>query len=340
MPQPNGLVARMEDHQVAVYVAAITVGLICGLTAPEAGAQLEIGIAPVLAALLYATFLQVPAAQLLRSLRAGRFLSATLVMNFVAVPLVVTVMFFLLPGDDALRLGFLLVMLNPCIDYVIAFCRIAGGNSQQLLAATPLLLIVQMLLLPLFLLLFLGSDLADVVEAGPFVEAFLIFIVAPLTLAWATQAWAARKPAGRKLTAAAENAMVPLMAATLLLVVSSQIPKLDGDLTEVAGLAPFFVGFLVLMPLIALAVTRLFYLPPTDGRAIAFTGATRNGLVLLPLALALPDTFAIAAVVMVFQTLIEIIGMVVYIHLFPRLFPASATPPTRGDNETAGSTKH
>lgn len=79
-------------------------------------------------------------------------------------------------------------------------------------------------------------------EAGPFIEAFLTFIVTPLTLAWATQAWASRRPAGRKVTAAAENAMVPLMAATLALVVSSQIPKLDVDLTEVAGLAPSSPG--------------------------------------------------------------------------------------------------
>ena len=49
------------------------------------------------------------------------------------------------------------------------------------------------MLLPVFLLLFLGSDLADIVEPGPFLEAFLVLIVIPLALAWATQAWAARR---------------------------------------------------------------------------------------------------------------------------------------------------
>ena len=58
------------------------------------------------------------------------------------------------------------------------------------------------------------------------------------------------------------------------------------------------------------------------GRAIVFTGATRNSLVVLPLALALPDRLAVAAAVVVTQTLVEVIGMVTYVRLIPRLLPA------------------
>ncbi|MGW4107639.1 arsenic resistance protein, partial [Streptomyces sp. NPDC004976] len=39
-------------------------------------------------------------------------------------------------------------------------------------------------------------------------------------LAWALQAWAARRPAGQKVSDAATTTMVPLMAATLLVVVA------------------------------------------------------------------------------------------------------------------------
>lgn len=52
-----------------------------------------------------------------------------------------------------------------------------------------------------------------------------------------------------------------------------------------------------------------------------FTGATRNSLVVLPLALALPDALAVAAAVVVTQTLVEVIGMVVYVRAVPRLLP-------------------
>ncbi|AWZ08584.1 MULTISPECIES: bile acid:sodium symporter [unclassified Streptomyces] len=324
--ESQGLVERMEDHQVAVYLGAMAVGAALGWAAPAVGPGLEHAINPVLGALLYVTFLQVPAAELVRSLRDGRFLSATLVVNFLVVPLVVAVMFAFLPADQAIRLGVLLVLLCPCVDYVIVFSGLAGGSNRRLLAATPLLLVAQMVLLPGFLFLFMGSDLADIVEIGPFVEAFLFLIVIPLALAWATQAWAARRPSGRRVSDAATMTMVPLMAATLLVVVASQVPKLGGRLSDVAAVVPFYVVFLVVMAFAGKVVARLFRLDAPASRAVVFTGATRNSLVVLPLALALPDELAVAAVVVVTQTLVEVLGMVAYVRLVPRLVPEDKAP--------------
>ncbi|MBT2390731.1 arsenic resistance protein [Streptomyces sp. ISL-1] len=323
--EPQGLVERMEHHQVAVYLGAMAIGAVLGWAAPAVGPGLEHAINPVLGALLYVTFLQVPAADLVRSLRDGRFLSAALVVNFVVVPLVVAAMVPFLPADQAIRLGVLLVLLCPCVDYVIVFSGLAGGSNRRLLAATPLLLVAQMLLIPGFLYLFMGSELADIVEIGPFVEAFTFLIVIPLALAWATQAWAARRPAGQKVSDAATTTMVPLMAATLLVVVASQVPKLNDSLADVAAVVPFYVLFLVVMAFSGRSVARLFRLDAPASRAIVFTGATRNSLVVLPLALALPDELAIAAVVVVTQTLIEVLGMVAYVRLVPRLLPTDNT---------------
>lgn len=318
---PQGLVERMEHHQVAIYLAAMAAGGLLGWLAPAAGPGLEHAINPVLGALLVVTFLQVPAAELLRSLRDGRFLSAALVVNFVVVPLIVAALFTFLPADQAVRVGVLLVLLCPCVDYVIVFSGLAGGSSRRLLAATPLLLVTQMLL-PGFLYLFMGSDLADIVEIGPFVEAFLVLIVVPLVLAWTLQAWAARRPVGQKVSDAATTTMVPLMAATLITVVASQVPKLGDSLTDVAAVIPFYAAFLVVMAFAGKAVARLFRLDAPGGRAIVFTGATRNSLVVLPLALALPAGLEAAAVVVVTQTLVEVLGMVAYVRLVPRLVPA------------------
>ncbi|MFJ9126651.1 arsenic resistance protein [Streptomyces sp. NPDC102340] len=310
----------MERRQVAVYLGALAVGAVVGLVAPSGiGAGLERAITPVLAALLYVTFLQVPAAELVRSLRAGRFLAAALTVNFLVVPLVVAAMFTFLPDDQAVRLGVLLVLLCPCVDYVIVFSGLAGGANQRLLAATPLLLLAQMVLLPGYLYLFMGAGLSDLVAAGPFVEAFLTLIVVPLALAWLTQAWAARRPAGQRFTDSVGITMVPLMAATLLTVVASQIPKLDDNLGDVARVVPFYVLFLLVMALAGRAVARLYRLDVPSGRAVVFTGATRNSLVVLPLALSLPDPLAVAAVVVVTQTLVEVVGMVVYVRAVPRL---------------------
>ena len=322
-PKPR-LVAGMEAHQVAIYVGAIGAWALLGWIVPSAGPGLERAINPVLGALLFVTFLQVPAAELARSLTAGRFLAAVVVVNFVAVPLVVAAMFSFLPADQGVRFGVLLVLLCPCVDYVIVFSGLAAGANHQLLAATPLLLIAQMLLLPVFLLLFLGQDLAEVVQIGPFITAFIVLIVIPLVLAWSTQAWAARRSAGERFSSAVSTGMVPLMVATLLCVVASQVPKLDDNLGDVIRVVPFYVIFLLVMAFAGMGVARLFALSTAPARAIVFSGATRNSLVVLPLALALPRTLAIAAVVVVTQTLVEVVGMLIYVRMIPRLLPERA----------------
>ncbi|HEX7305465.1 arsenic resistance protein [Lentzea sp.] len=300
----------MDRHQVTVYLGALATGAVAGLAAPSAVSWLEHAINPVLAVLLYVTFLQVPVAELGRSPRAGRFLAAALVVNFAVVPLVVAAMLAFLPADQAVRLGVLLVLLAPCVDYVIVFSGLAGGDNRRLLAATPVLLVAQMVLLPVYLLVFGG---AAVVEPGPFAEAFVVLIAIPLALAWLTQR------SGR-VVGAMSTTMVPLMAVTLFAVVASQVPKLT-DLTQVARVVPFYVAFLVVMAFLGLAVARLFRLDVPGSRAIVFTGATRNSLVVLPLALALPGD--VAGVVVVTQTLVEVVGMVVYVRAVPRLVPTA-----------------
>jgi ACR3 family arsenite efflux pump ArsB len=311
----------MEDHQVAIYLCAIALGCLLGSASPKAGPGLGQAISPVLGALLFVTFLQVPASELHRSLRGGKFLPAALVVNFAVVPLVVAALFAVLPADQAVRFGVLLVLLCPCVDYVIVFSGLAGGDSRRLLAATPLLLVAQMLLLPGFLYLFMGPGLAGTVEVGPFLDAFLFLIVIPLALAWALQSWAARRPVGQRVSDGASTTMVPLMAATLITVVASQVPKLDGRLGDVVAVVPVYVVFLTVMAFTGRVVARLFRLDVSAARAVVFTGATRNSLVVLPLALALPEELAVAAVVVVTQTLVEVIGMVIYVRLIPRLIP-------------------
>lgn len=314
-------VAWLERHQIVVYLGSLLVGAAVGLIMPAAAPWAELGIYPFLAMLLYATFLQVPFTAIADSLRDARFLSAALVLNFVLVPVVVAALTLWLPVSQAVLLGVLLTLLTPCIDYVIVFTGLAGGAAPRLVAAAPVLMLAQILTLPLFLLVFLGPGLVDIVEVGPFLEAFLILIVGPLLLAGLTEIIAKHHRTGRQVTAAMQAAMVPLMAVTLFVVVTSQIPAVGDQLGQIAAVVPIYVAFLLVMAGVGLATARVFRLDPPTGRALIFSGATRNSLVVLPLALALPAPYAITAAVVVTQTLVELLGMVVYVRAIPKLLP-------------------
>ncbi|MDQ1106571.1 bile acid:sodium symporter [Nocardioides zeae] len=317
----RGLVAASERHQVAIYLLAIVAAGLTGLLLPGAAA-LDVAIEPVLGLLLFATFLGVPFGALGPALRDGRFLLALLVLNFVLVPVVVGLLSRFVAAERAVLVGVLLVLLAPCIDYVIVFAGLAGAAAERLLAAAPLLMLAQAALLPAYLWLFVGPDVADVVAAGPFLRALLVLIVLPLAAAVLVQRAARRGRAGRVVVDVAAAAMVPLMAATLAVVVASQVPGIaDGRLTTLLAVVPVYVAFLVVMAPLGALTARVAGVDAPAARALVFSGATRNSLVVLPLALALPEAYAIAALVVVTQTLVELVGMVVYVRVVPRLVP-------------------
>ena len=312
---------------MALYLAGLVVGAAVGLLVPAVARPAELAIQPVLALLLYATFLGIPFSRIGRAVRDGRFLATVLVLNFAVVPVVVWVLSRIVAHDQVLLVGVLFVLLTPCIDYVLAFAGIAGGDAERLLAATPLLMLAQMVLLPLYLWLFVGSGFVEAVEFAPFVEAFLLIIALPLAAAALTQTLAVRSRAVNTLRVGAMGAMVPLMIATLALVVASQISEVSGQRGALWQGVPVYSAFAAVMVPVGMAAGRVAGLEVSGRRAVVFSGVTRNSLVVLPLVLALPVSFGLAPLVVVTQTLIELIAMVVLIRLIPRLIPDPAPAP-------------
>ncbi len=312
----------LERHQIAVYLAAIVLGIAAGLLGEPLGRGMQLLISPLLAVLLYGMFTLIPFLKLREALANGRFMGALLLTNFVVVPLIVWGLLTLFPQTEAALIGVCLVLLTPCIDYVIVFTALGKGDEKAMTAATPLLFVLQLALLPLYLNLFAGKEAATLVEAGPFVEAFLTLIVLPLAAAVLTQLWAKRgerrgqaNRAGVRVLDAAAWLPVPAMALVLIAVTASQIGRIVSDPVPVLRVLPIYIGFLLLVPIAAALVGRLLKLEDGSGRALIFSAFTRNSLVVLPLALALPGEAAgAAAAVIVAQTLIELLGELIYVR--------------------------
>ncbi|MDT0125181.1 arsenic resistance protein [Paenibacillus sp. RRE4] len=308
----------MERQQTWFYVMALLAGAWIGLAAPAWSSVLHIAVSPILAVLLYSMFLQIPFTELRASWSNLRFMAALLIGNFIAIPVVVWLLTLVFPQSPGVLMGVYLVLLTPCIDYVIVFTQLGRGNEKLMLAATPLLFVVQMLLLPVYLWMFMGSDVAAVMKAGPFVEAFLLLIAVPLLLAVMTQVLCKKGVRPQRFLHATAWLPVPMMAIALVVVVASQIGKVYNDLDSIVSVIPIYVAFLIIMPFISRFIAKLFRLDTGAGRALIFSAATRNSLVVLPLALSLsPEWATIAAAVIVTQTIVELAGELIYIRLVP-----------------------
>ncbi|MGW0504078.1 arsenic resistance protein [Micromonospora sp. NPDC003241] len=325
-----------DAQQIPLYLAAIAVSALVGLAAPQLAPGLTHAINPVLALLLFATFLGVPLVEVGRAFRDIRFLGTILAVNFLVIPAVAYGLSRFVADDRGLMLGVLLVLLTPCIDYVIVFTGLAGGAHARLLAAAPLLMAVQMLLLPAYLYLFAGSDVLAVVDVAPFVEAFLVLIVVPLAAAALVQATGRRHQAGRTVEKVMAASMVPLMMATLAVVVGSQIAAVGTETLALLRVVPLYAAFVVAAVLIGRLASRAARLDVPATRAVMFSAATRNSLVVLPLALALPPALDIAPLAVVTQTLVELIAMVTLVRVVP-LITRDTRPRTEQCNTTSES---
>lgn len=315
----------LECHQIGIYFAAIAVAALAALTLPGTTA-LEVGINPALALMLFVTFLQVPLPELGQAFSRVRFLAALLVTNFVVLPVLVAALIQFLPANPMLRLGVLMVLLTPCIDYVVTFAHLGRADAKVLLASTPALLIAQMLLLPVYLSAFLGEDAARYVQVGPFVHAFAWLIAVPLGLAAAVQLRCARSGAGRRLAACLGLLPVPATALVLFVVLASVLPQLGPAIDDVLRVVPVYVAFAVAAPLLGWTVGRAFRLDAPTGRTLAFSAGTRNSLVVLPLAFAVPGAVPLLPAVIVTQTLVELLGELAYVRLMPLLGRSTGVP--------------
>jgi ACR3 family arsenite efflux pump ArsB len=308
----------LETHQISIYFAAIATATVVGLVVPGTAA-LEAGINPALALMLFVTFLQVPLPDLGRAFTRVRFLVALLIANFVAVPVLAAVLIQFLPANALLRLGVLMVLLTPCIDYVVTFAHLGRVDAKGLLASTPLLLLTQMALLPVYLTIFLGTDAGYFVRVGPFVHAFVWLIAVPLTWAAAVQFWAARSRFGQRTMAGLGLLPVPSTALVLFVVIAAVLPQLGPALSDALRVVPVYVAFAVAAPLIGWGIGRGFGLDASTGRTVAFSAATRNSLVVLPLAFAVPGGVPLLPAVIVAQMLVELVSELLYVRFVPML---------------------
>lgn len=313
------MIAWSNRWQIPLYLAGMVVGGAVGLGIPGSPALFEMLVAPALVLLLFATFLAVPFAELGRAVRDLRFLAAILLLNFVLVPLLAFGLSRFVAHDQALLVGVLLVLLTPCIDYVVVFTRLAGGAASRLLAVSPVLMLAQLALLPVFLGVMAGPDVLSAIDIDPFVGAFGLFIALPMGLAAVTQLLASRVRAAHNVERTVDAAMVPLLAVTLTVIVGAQIDVVRAQVGSLVGVVPIYVAFLVIAPVLGIQVARLFRQDVATARATVFSGATRNSLVVLPLALALPEPLALASAAVVTQTLVELLGMVALVRLVPRV---------------------
>ncbi|MFH4907568.1 arsenic resistance protein [Staphylococcus cohnii] len=310
----------IEKYQIYIYFIALLSGVLVGLISNTFANILESIISASLFLLMFSMFSQIPFFNIKHSLLNIKSILALLISNFIVIPLFVYGLIQLFDISDApILIGLYLVLLTPCIDYVLVFNALGKGNERLMLFATPLLFICQILLLPLYFTLFLNTDIFSQIDILPFFKSFLMFIIFPLLLALLLQYSSNKSKNINQILKFTSWLPEIFMALVLFSIVGSQINKIIHNLNIVITVIPIYICFLIIAPLIGTLCGKLFKVTQETKRTIAFSSSTRNALVVLPLALGLPNHWVtITTTVIITQTLCELLGELIYIKMIPK----------------------
>lgn len=311
--------ATLERIQVWIYLAAISAGLLLGTHWPSLQPTMRALLWPTLIALLFVTFTQVPLLHIRAALRDLRFTGIAAFGNFVALPLLVWALVQWVPADPPLRLGIFLVLMAPCTDWFITFTQLGSGDTPRAIAVTPINLMLQLALLPIYIWLSMGMDHLGVGKAlAPALWSAAPIVLIPLVAAALSERWLESRDDGRRLRERIAWWAVPLLGLVVFLIAAAEVDALRETPTGWQSAVLVFVAFLLLAAVLAKMLARIAKLPAHQGRTLAFSFGTRNSFVVLPIALSLPLGWEAAALIIVIQALVELLGMLVYLWAVPR----------------------
>jgi arsenite transporter len=287
-------VSLIEKLYTFIIFSAVVIGLSIGQV-ELIRAHAESFIVPLLVAMLYITFLQIPVEEIKKAFKNIKFTYTSVVINFVWTPILAWLLAMVFLGDNpALYIGFIMLMVTPCTDWYLIFTGIAKGNVALSTAILPLNLILQVILLPFYLLIF--GRTTGVIELSFLMESILMVLFIPLVLAFLTKMLLRNKQQLRD-NLISNLSVLPIIFLSLAIVsmFASQGQLLLDNLDLMWQITLPILLFFIVNFIVGQRVGLFMKFPISDRTSLSLTTLARNSPIALAIAMtAFPDQPLIA----------------------------------------------
>lgn len=304
-----------------LYTVIIFLAVIFGISIGQAElirANAESFIVPLLVAMLYITFLQIPIEDIKIAFKNIKFTYTSILINFVWTPILAWLLAMVFLGDNpSLYIGFIMLMVTPCTDWYLIFTGIAKGNVALSTAILPLNLILQVILLPICLLIFGGTT--GVIELGFLVESILVALIIPLVLAVLTKILLKNKDQLRE-SLVSSLSVLPIIFLSFAIVAmfASQGQLLLNHLDLLWKITIPILLFFMINLFVSQKAGQLMRFPNSDRASLSLTTLARNSPIALAIAMTAFPAQPLIALTLVVGPLLElpILAVITQILLF------------------------
>lgn len=300
-----------------IIFIAVIIGIYIGQVEPIR-ANAESFIVPLLVAMLYITFLQIPIEAIKQSFKNIKFTYTSVIINFIWTPILAWLLSLLFLSDNpALYIGFIMLMVTPCTDWYLIFTGMAKGNVALSTAILPLNLILQVVLLPIYLLIFGGTT--GVLEFSFLLESILIALFLPLVLAFLTKVVLRKKELLRsKLISNLSVLPIILLSFAIVAMFASQGQLLLDNLELIWQITIPILLFFIINFVVGQKVGQLMKFPYKDRVSLSLTTLARNSPIALAIAITAFPNEPLIALTLVIGPLLElpILAIITQLLLF------------------------
>lgn len=305
-PQPFGT--------SALFIGAIALGAVLGLSVPNADETFSQGIDATLLALIFLLFFELRLGATVKAFGNIRFLAIAWCANFLIIPVIgFGIASLFLSGDPLLFAGLMLYFLAPCTDWFLGFTRMANGDTELGAALIPINIITQLLLFPVWLWLFTkNTGLVDFTTMPDLlIQWFVLPLLAAQTLRFVFEKVVPSEAVD--LIFRRTSQCVPFVLAALIVqIFAAHSGVLAIDFKVFTLLAVAVCLFFIATFLAGTGLSRLFRLDYPRRALLSMTMAARNAPLMLVLtAVAVPDQPLVLAAI--------VCGMLVEIPLLTAL---------------------
>ncbi|OLS33443.1 arsenic resistance protein [Bacillus sp. MRMR6] len=315
-----------------LYTLIIFLAVVLGMSIGQVElirANAERFIIPLLVAMLYITFLQIPIEEIKNAFKNIKFTYTSVVINFVWTPILAWLLAMVFLGENpALYIGFIMLMVTPCTDWYLVFTGIAKGNVALSTAILPLNLILQVILLPFYLLIFGGTT--GVIELSFLMESILMVLFIPLVLAFLTKMFLKNKQQLRD-NHISNLSVLPIIFLSLAIVsmFASQGQLLFDNLDLMWKITLPILLFFIVNFIFGQRVGQFMKFPISDRTSLSLTTLARNSPIALAIAMtAFPDQ-PLIALTLVIGPLLELPILAIITQLLLKIHRDGSTASLR-----------
>lgn len=256
--------------------------------------------------LLYILFATIDFKGVSRSFQNVKYTMVAIVINFIITPIIGFVLGKIFFADSIeIRIGLLMLLATPCTDWYLVFTKLSRGNVELNISILPINLILQIVLMPVYLFIFLGSEIQ--METMSILKSIAVGLLIPFISAFITKMCLKNKDSAKKwIEDQADNLQLFFLCLAVIIMFASESDNLFENSALLLKLFLPLLLFFIVIFLLGQFIGRILKFPKKDIIALNFTTLARNSPLSLAIAVMTFPELPLVSLSLVIGPLIEL----------------------------------